>query len=174
VPSSGEKIGSTVLSSTKTMSEQSLPRWRRRGCLLEVPHSVPTRSALCHCVVRRHGEERSGRFLPLNVRQRIGRIAKARIAALAHHHDLQIIGVPMLDTMVIAFSFPICPAGIVWVTRVPCALTPAIVCVPSPPFSASRRRWPAGGDIPPCPLSRLSSCQMAYPSFPPFSRRGAG
>src|SRR5467141_151568 len=96
VPSSGEKIGSTVLSSTKTMSEQSLPRWRRRGCLLEVPHSVPTRSALCHCVVRRHGEERSGRFLPLNVRQRIGRIAKARIAALAHHHDLQIIGVPML------------------------------------------------------------------------------
>src|SRR5216683_2782579 len=32
--------------------------------------------------------------------------------------------------MVIGFSFPICPAGIVRVNRVPCALTPAIVCVP--------------------------------------------
>src|SRR5713226_7576477 len=38
------------------------------------------------------------------------------------------------NTMVIAFSFPICPAGIVWVTRVPCALTPAIVCVPRSSF----------------------------------------
>src|SRR6202521_124947 len=38
------------------------------------------------------------------------------------------------DTMVIAFSFPICPAGIVWVMRVPCALTPAIVCVPRSSF----------------------------------------
>jgi len=134
VPSSGEKIGSTVLSSTKTMSEQSLPRWRRRGCLLEVPHSVPTRSALCHCVVRRHGEERSGRFLPLNVRQRIGRIAKARIAALAHHHDLQIIGVPMLGYDGDRFFVSDLSRGIVWVTRVPCALTPAIVCVPRSSF----------------------------------------
>src|SRR6266568_2748722 len=32
--------------------------------------------------------------------------------------------------MVIGFSFPICPAGIVRVNRVPWALTPAIVCVP--------------------------------------------
>src|SRR6202158_914548 len=97
VPSSGEKIVSTVLLSTKTTPEQSFARWRRRrGCLLEVPHSVPTRSTLCHRVVQRHGEERSGRFLPLDIRQRVGRIAKARIAALAHHHDLQIIGVPML------------------------------------------------------------------------------
>src|SRR6266700_1961091 len=32
--------------------------------------------------------------------------------------------------MVIGFSFPIWPAGIVRVNRVPCALTPAIVCVP--------------------------------------------
>ncbi|PYU12800.1 MAG: hypothetical protein DMG37_12410 [Acidobacteria bacterium] len=32
--------------------------------------------------------------------------------------------------MVIAFSFPICPAGIVFVTRVPCAVTPPMVCVP--------------------------------------------
>src|SRR6267378_3856809 len=97
VPSSGENIGSTALLSMKTTSEQSVARWwRRRGCLPEVPHSVPTRPTLCHRVVRRHGEERSGRFLPLNIRQRVGRIAKAWIAALAHHHDLQIIGVPML------------------------------------------------------------------------------
>src|SRR6202158_518150 len=96
VPSSGEKIVSTVLLSTKTTSGQSFARWRRRGCLLEVPHSVPARPALCHRVVRRHGEERSGRFLPLDIRQRVGRIAKARIAPLAHQHDLQIIGVPML------------------------------------------------------------------------------
>jgi len=27
-------------------------------------HSVPARSSLCHRVVRRHGEERSGRLLP--------------------------------------------------------------------------------------------------------------
>src|SRR6266566_1594718 len=32
--------------------------------------------------------------------------------------------------MVIGFSFPIWPAGIVRVNRVPCALAPAIVCVP--------------------------------------------
>src|SRR6266849_6429371 len=36
--------------------------------------------------------------------------------------------------MMIGFSFPICPTGIVWVMRVPCALTPAIVCVPRSSF----------------------------------------
>src|SRR3989449_11180051 len=36
--------------------------------------------------------------------------------------------------MVIGFSFPICPAGIMRVYRVPCALTPAIVCVPRSSF----------------------------------------
>src|SRR5260370_36145129 len=74
-------------------------RWRnvRHSVQLLRVHSVPARSALCHRVVRRHGEERSRRFLPLNIRQRVARIAKARIAALAHHHDLQIIGIPMLE-----------------------------------------------------------------------------
>src|ERR1700687_5170624 len=37
--------GRPVVLSTKSTSEQSLARWRRRGCLPEVPHSMPTRPA---------------------------------------------------------------------------------------------------------------------------------
>jgi len=55
--------------------------------------------------------------------------------SVGHHHHLQIVGVPMLDTIVIGFSLPICPTGIVRVYRVPCALTPPKVCVPGLPSS---------------------------------------
>src|SRR5439155_16845461 len=50
-------------------------------------------------------------------------------------------------TMTIGFSFPICPAGIVRVRRVPCALTPEIVWVPRSSFL----RWPEA----------ISSCSRA-------------
>ncbi len=52
-------------------------------------------STLFHRVIRGHRKERRIRFLPLNVRQYIGRIAKSRITPLAHHHHLQVIGVPV-------------------------------------------------------------------------------
>src|SRR5260370_36529926 len=60
--------------------ENSIPgrRWRRLRHAVEFMH-VHSVAADRHRVVRRHGEERCRRFLPLNIRQRVGRIAKARI-----------------------------------------------------------------------------------------------
>src|SRR5260370_25885717 len=68
---------------------------RRTGPAIELPkeHSV---LAARYRVVRWHGKERRSRLLPLNIRQRVARIAKPRIAPLAHHHPLPIIGVPLL------------------------------------------------------------------------------
>src|SRR5256884_682637 len=83
VPSSGEKI-------VGGKNSNAGRRWRRVRHAVELlhVHSVPARSSLCHRVVRRHGEERRSRRRALNIRQRVGRIAKARIAPLAHHHHL--------------------------------------------------------------------------------------
>src|SRR5712664_2796650 len=90
--------GRTVFRREDRSMENSIPgrRWRRLRHAVEFMH-VHSVAADRHCVIRRHGEERCRRFLPLNIRQRVARIAKARIAAFAHHHDLQIIGIPMLE-----------------------------------------------------------------------------
>src|SRR2546422_3599745 len=87
-----------ILSSSPKTATPLPQRWRRVRHAVELlhVHSVPARSSLCHRVVRRHGEERRSWRRALNIRQRVGRIAKARIAPLAHHHHLQIIGIPML------------------------------------------------------------------------------
>src|SRR5260370_11670226 len=70
VPSSGEKI-------VPGKNSNAGRRWRRgqRVVGLLLVHSVPARSALCHRVAQRHGESRSGPFLPLNTRQPVGRSA---------------------------------------------------------------------------------------------------
>jgi len=52
-----------------------------------------------------------GGLRTLNIRHRVGRIAKPWIAALAHHHHLQFIGIPMLGYDGDRFSFPICSCG---------------------------------------------------------------
>src|SRR5713226_65019 len=91
-PSSGEKI----VSRDSVVRGRRRWRWRRvRGAveLLNV-HSVP---AARHRVIRRHGKERGSGFLPLDIRQHVTCVAKARIVSLAHHHHLQIVGIPMFS-----------------------------------------------------------------------------
>src|SRR6266566_1687722 len=83
------------LQERRWLSRESIVRWRQWS-LLELPRAMPAGSALRHLVIRWHLEKRRIRLRPLNIRQRVGAIAKTRIAPLAHHHHLQIIGIPML------------------------------------------------------------------------------
>src|SRR5215472_12451256 len=53
-------------------------------------------AAFLYGIVRRHAKQRRRRLLPLDICQRIGCVAKPRVAVLAHHHQLQIWGVPPL------------------------------------------------------------------------------
>src|SRR5882672_1227776 len=68
-------------------------RWWR---LLEYHIAAVAGSALRHRVIRRHSEERRGWLGPLNIRQCVSGLAELRVAPLAHHRHLQIIGVPVL------------------------------------------------------------------------------
>jgi Fe-S oxidoreductase len=70
-------------------------RWwrsRRRRRL----HSHAAVAMRLHGVVRRHRKERRRLFAALDIRQRVARFSVPRIAPLAHHRHLQIVGVPVL------------------------------------------------------------------------------
>src|SRR6266699_2057838 len=88
--SSGEKSAER----TRRRSEIRLRRGSRHGSLEQV--AAPSRSLLLDRVICGDLEERRRRLRARNVGELIGRLAEARIAALAHHHDLQVRGIPAL------------------------------------------------------------------------------
>src|SRR5438445_8630226 len=86
-PSSGEKIVCCAL---------VVRRRRRKRYPLKFLLAMLAHSALLNGKVGGHCKERWSRLRPLNVRQRVSRLADPRIGPLAHDHHLQIVGEPRL------------------------------------------------------------------------------
>jgi len=107
-------------------------RWSHRW-MFHASHAL-VQSAFFHGEIRRNREEIGSGLLTLDVRQRINGVTKTGIAVFALHYICKSGEYQTSRVTVMGLSLPMFPAGIRRVNRVPCALIPLSVCVPSDSF----------------------------------------